>query len=417
MVLNCKFTRRAAHDWMSETKNAIWHWILDAAIGFAIALLTLAIIGVISYRETRNLISQQAAVNHCYQVLRDIKSLEAAVSEEDRTELAFLTSGDFKESQWHRDLNNTLQQTLRNIEESTAGNASQQKRVALMRTALADKERSWQQLAPEASTSSAAIQHSAAFSESKKSSETLRSLLAEMTADQEQTLKAERERYEASASRAGHTVVVMVLFTFIFLGTAYRSIRKDIRSRRQTESALQDLKQQLQEALEKEKELARLDSLTGLANRRAFYEVLELEQKRARRYELPLTVAYLDVDNFKKINDTSGHSLGDSVLIVVAHTIKNNIRASDTVARLGGDEFAVLLPETEAAAAETVLRKLQGMLQTKTQENGWTISFSIGVATFLFPPESLDDIIRTADEVMYAVKTSGKNNLSVAILG
>jgi diguanylate cyclase (GGDEF)-like protein len=403
---------------MSETRNAIWHWVLDAAVGFAIALLTLAIIGVISYRETRNLIKQQQSVNHCYQVLRNIKSLEAAIADEDRAELAFLVTGDRKESQVRQDAGASVGELLRSLQEFTADDANQQKRVAVIRSSLEQKETLWQQLSTEHNAPNfAAISNSQAFAESKKASDDSRTIVAEMAVEQEAALKVHRSNYEASASRAGRVVLVMVLFTFVFLGTAYRSIRKDIRSRRKTEFALQDLQRQLQDALEKEKELARLDSLTGLSNRRAFYEVLEMEQKRARRYELPLTVAYLDVDDFKKINDSSGHALGDSVLVLVAQTIKNNIRSSDTVARLGGDEFAVLLPETEAAAAETVLRKLQAMLQSKTQEQGWSISFSIGVASFLFPPESLDDIIRTADEVMYAVKTSGKNNLSVAILG
>ena len=409
---------RSTHGLMSQTKNTIWHWIFDAAIGFAIALLTLAVIGVISYRETRHLITAQDAVRHSYQVLQSIESVQAGISGKDRAELAFLLTHDERHLENHQQIDRELRQSLHLLHDLTNDSLVQQGRLMLVEQAVSRKEQWWVGTRAQNSAGPPSQQQQKAeLLESKLASDSVTSLLAEMTNEEKRLLQARTQEYEVIASRTGRTILVMVVFTFLFLITAYRSIVHDIRARRGTEAALQDLQRQLQEALENEKELARLDSLTGLANRRAFYEVLEMEQKRARRYELPLTVAYLDVDNFKKINDSSGHALGDSVLAVVAQTIKNNIRSSDTVARLGGDEFAVLLPETEAAAAETALRKVQDKLQVQMRERGWTISFSIGVASFLCPPDSLDDIIRTADEVMYAVKASGKNNLSVAILG
>lgn len=403
---------------MSETKNTIWHWIFDAAIGFATALLTLAVIGVISYRETRHLITAQDAVRHSYQVLQNIESVQAGVSGKDRAELAFLLTHDERQLENHQQINLELWQSLHLLHGVIHDSLVQQGRLTLVEQAVAHKDEWWLATYAQSKTGPPAEERQRAeLLESKQASDDVTSLLKAMTEEEKRFLEIRTQEYEVIANRTGRTILVMVVFTFVFLITAYRSIVRDIRARRGTEAALQDLQGQLQEALEKEKELARLDSLTGLANRRAFYEVLEMEQKRARRYELPLTVAYLDVDNFKKINDSSGHALGDSVLAAVAQTIKNNIRSTDTVARLGGDEFAVLLPETEAAAAETALRKVQDKLRAQMRERGWTISFSIGVASFLCPPDSLDDIIRTADEVMYAVKTSGKNNLSVAILG
>jgi len=102
----------------------------------------------------------------------------------------------------------------------------------------------------------------------------------------------------------------------------------------------------LKSALEHEKELARTDSLTGIANRRYFIELANMEINRACRYKHPFTIVHIDLDNLKAVNDRFGHSTGDTVLRLVVNTIQNNIRATDIVARLGGDEFVILLPET-----------------------------------------------------------------------
>jgi diguanylate cyclase (GGDEF)-like protein len=150
--------------------------------------------------------------------------------------------------------------------------------------------------------------------------------------------------------------------------------------------------------------------LTGIANRRLFYEVANTEIVRAHRTPEPFTVMYIDVDNFKTINDTQGHDEGDLLLIAVASTIRHQIRESDTVARLGGDEFSVLFPATGKDAAEVAVRKLKRAL-TDAVETRWPVTFSIGLVTYTTAPESVECVIRQADQVMYEAKKSGKNEL------
>ena len=161
-----------------------------------------------------------------------------------------------------------------------------------------------------------------------------------------------------------------------------------------------------------QRELARTDDLTGVINRRSFFEASQHEINRARRHRHPFTVAYMDVDDFKLINDNYGHSIGDTVLRSVSRTIKNNIREIDVVARLGGDEFVILMPETGEAAAQVVVGRVHESIMSTMRDYGWPITFSIGVVTWTTPPRTVDIMIKQADEAMYEVKNGGKNRVT-----
>jgi diguanylate cyclase (GGDEF)-like protein len=167
----------------------------------------------------------------------------------------------------------------------------------------------------------------------------------------------------------------------------------------------------LKTSLERERDMARTDYVTRVANSRYFAEIASQEIKRAGRYRHPFTVAYLDIDDFKRVNDRWGHSTGDELLALVADTIRNNIRATDMVARLGGDEFALLLPETGYDAAAVVVQKVHGSLLSAMGGKAWPVTFSIGVVTFRTPPDSVDGMLKVADAFMYSVKHSGKNRI------
>ena len=170
----------------------------------------------------------------------------------------------------------------------------------------------------------------------------------------------------------------------------------------------------LNRALQREKELARTDFLTGVLNGRFFHEMAQMEINRSVRYKRPFTIAFIDVDNFKTINDTFGHTTGDSALRNIAMNIKAHLRKTDMVARVGGDEFVVLLPETNAQTAPLVISNMQRELLKGMNEKGWPITFSIGVLTLSATQISVDEILGKADQLMYAVKNNGKDNAQYA---
>ncbi len=169
--------------------------------------------------------------------------------------------------------------------------------------------------------------------------------------------------------------------------------------------------------LEKEMSMARLDGLTGLMNSIAFMETAQTVFHIADRFKRPTAIGYIDLDNFKKINDTLGHAEGDKVLKKVAYLLSTSIRKADLAGRLGGDEFVLLLPETAYSGAETLFRNIHEALLKEAEEQGWPIGVSIGVAVFLTVPSSLHEAISSADNLMYRVKKSGKNNILIEEYG
>lgn len=160
----------------------------------------------------------------------------------------------------------------------------------------------------------------------------------------------------------------------------------------------------LRTSLDREKILARTDPLTGLLNRRAFYADARREIDRARRYGRPLSVIYLDVDQFKKMNDRFGHRTGDTLLRALAQTARRSVRTTDILARLGGDEFAVLLVEADVEPAQTMVTRLAENIAATMRRNGWPVTVSAGVVTFRRPPSDVDDMMLRADAQMYEAK-------------
>lgn len=180
---------------------------------------------------------------------------------------------------------------------------------------------------------------------------------------------------------------------------------------------------QLREVSAELDRLARTDALTGIANRRAFFDLLGVEFRRSRRYARELSVMMLDLDHFKVVNDRWGHPFGDHVLRLTAETVRLNVRESDFLGRYGGEEFALALPETGTEQAVVVAEKLREAieaLEVRTEdvppagEPPVRITISIGIASI--PVEDDQDefeLIRRADQALYEAKRTGRNRVTV----
>ncbi len=164
---------------------------------------------------------------------------------------------------------------------------------------------------------------------------------------------------------------------------------------------------------------AATDPLTGVANRRSFETTSRREVERARRYAKPFAVIVLDIDHFKKVNDTYGHDVGDFVLKGLTAIILEKLRVTDVLARLGGEEFAVLLPETDIDAAASLAERLRYAVAhspVATAKGPLTITVSLGVAQHALNEPAIDAAFKRADEALYEAKHSGRNKVVVAKL-
>ncbi|MBP8306824.1 MAG: GGDEF domain-containing protein [Burkholderiaceae bacterium] len=167
----------------------------------------------------------------------------------------------------------------------------------------------------------------------------------------------------------------------------------------------------MRELVERERLLGRFDALTGLANRRTFVERATSELDRSRRHGRPVCLAFIDLDNFKRVNDTHGHHRGDEVLKACARLIAGNVRSSDIVARLGGDEFVVLLPETDADSAQALLERMRHAIERSPDIISVGVTPSIGLVFENPITSDIEALLRKADGLMYEAKREGKNTV------
>jgi len=165
------------------------------------------------------------------------------------------------------------------------------------------------------------------------------------------------------------------------------------------------------QVLESEIQDARYDHLTGIANRREFLNVLETEINRSNHSQIPFSVAFLDLDNFKELNDAAGHGAGDHTLRAVGMALQQTCRKMDLPGRIGGDEFALLLPDTDELTARAIIERFRERFAFEMQHNQWALGVSIGIINSHGNNLSAVQILNAADYVMYKAKRGGKNQV------
>lgn len=191
---------------------------------------------------------------------------------------------------------------------------------------------------------------------------------------------------------------------------------RDITDLKNTEKELEHVNQEYENLNNKLKELSVIDELSGLHNRRHFYDTLNKTMKifarvRGRGYKSTFSLVLMDIDDFKIINDTCGHLVGDDAIRHVAHLLKKNTRLSDYVFRYGGDEFAVILPDTDLFGSKEFANRLRGVVEATPfvhEDKKHTITISLGTATYLDQVDSVE-LVQEADMNLYTSKSSGKN--------
>ncbi|MFM8876658.1 MAG: diguanylate cyclase [Anaerolineae bacterium] len=185
---------------------------------------------------------------------------------------------------------------------------------------------------------------------------------------------------------------------------------------RRTKESIEQINLTLRRAFEREQLASRTDSLTGVFNRRYFFELLGYEFSASRRYERPLSLVMFDVDYLKKINDTYGHQVGDELLKKAANVVRGELRTSDVLARYGGDEFVILLSNSSEQDASMVLERIYRELKStiiSADHKKLGISISAGISSLQPDMEKADQLVMLADRALYVAKNSGRNRVVI----
>lgn len=223
------------------------------------------------------------------------------------------------------------------------------------------------------------------------------------------------------------TVILVVATSIVAISMSNHHLASALLKSRQSQNDLTNLNKdlehqvlqrtlELEEAKKKAEQQARTDVLTGLNNRRAFFEYAEVIDAQSRRYNHAYVIAMMDIDHFKSINDTWGHEAGDTALIAVGGVISDMLRETDIIGRIGGEEFAIILPETTIEEATALAERLRQDVETtviQTSKAEIKVTMSIGIAAFDNQTESLDNIVASADTAMYRAKSNGRNRVEL----
>ena len=383
-------------------------------LGFISAVCILLAMAVLSYQRTTELAEAGKWVSHSNEILTELEGTVSDVTEAEASVRGFLlTGGNAYLTTWRNGAGD-VPKRLQRLHQLTADNPKQQARLADLETAIQQKL-DW---AAQMVSVYKREQPQAALAQMRSGQggllmDQVRQTASSMANEEKTLLRARMHEAEARTRRATASLRVLAVTILLVLGLAYYHVKQEMHALAKVQFDLAQSQAQLKEALQREKEISREDPLTNVANRRAFYEALESESKRARRYSRPLSVAYLDIDSFKGVNDSFGHAIGDALLVNVATILRTNSRAGCCIARFGGDEFALMIPDVPATEVDLSLRRLRNLLLEDMGKNGWPVTFSIGAVVFPRPPNSVEEMVRAADNQMYAVKNKSKNGLSV----
>jgi diguanylate cyclase (GGDEF)-like protein len=198
------------------------------------------------------------------------------------------------------------------------------------------------------------------------------------------------------------------------------SLRRGLRELKELKDQYRETARELKAARERMKQLSITDDLTETYNYRYFMDSLDLELRRAKRYEYPISLMMLDIDHFKNYNDTHGHMAGDRVLKLIAQVIKKTVRHTDILARYGGEEFAAILIKTGLDEASQIAERVRRAVESSEVDRGDThqpqgrLTISVGVSTLGPSTSSVESLIATADEALYEAKENGRNRVAVS---
>lgn len=393
-----------------------------AWLAFGVASFASLLMGAIACRNAMRLPKNLTAVTESFRIIDDLNNLLLLSTAAENQTRGYLFSGDSSYREMALQNSDAAVMVLKELEPIVAQFPSQVPRLRTLEPQVFEQVQFLEHCLEirgigGLSAALSTFQNSQKNQSTPKVEQTIRSMISEQMGIQM------RIRRQAD-SWSTWTVVVVALANVLNLGVvggALILIRQDATRLQKAEHSLRINQKRLEEANTRLQRLATEDGLTGIANRRMFDVQLSEEWKRARRSHQPLSLILLDVDHFKKFNDSFGHQRGDECLIEVARVLRESCRRpADLVARYGGEEFAALLPETELEGAKRIAERIRAAVVeleiANPQAPHGFITVSLGLVSARYGNEwqGTSQIIEAADQELYRAKQRGRNQVSAA---
>lgn len=380
-----------------------WHLVVGS---FALLTVLIALFSIHTMRSAGERRDAERWHAHTLDVLLIAEQFRASTFDMLRGERGYLLTGQTAFLEPYQSGSARARSQLEQLAALTDDNVAQQANIAAIRQRLS----SFHELTARAVALEESGLHDGALAIvrtgfGKRGFEQLQRGIDDLEAEERRLLIARREALTATAlwnERLGYAAAALIL---ILLAAAALAALAALRAQRRAAVATEELRR-----------LATVDELTGLPNRRHFMARLEQELARARRNGTPLCLATIDVDHFKRINDSHGHAVGDDVLRQIAAVIRDKIRIEDSPARIGGEEFALLLPNSQPRQAHLVCDRLRAAIAARPIElpcGVIRVTLSTGVAA-LTAEDDLEALMRRSDEALYDAKEQGRNQVRLA---
>lgn len=375
-------------------------------IGFTISWLILSAGVFAGHQAIQQLIDRTSWVEHTYKVGMLVESISSQLKDAETGQRGYLLTDQLTYLEPYENGISKLRNTLRNAKELTIDNPRQQERINQLEI-LTNKKlvelKETIDLNKEGNRAEAL--RIILTNRGKQLMNDIRTIIQEMHDEERELLLVRQQESQSAVNSASLLILFGSVLTFVTLGTIAifigRTSEHYMIEREQSEANLIHL--------------ATHDNLTGLYNRIALDQRLDDEIQRASRYKSPLSIFMVDIDNFKSINDTYGHHIGDMALRHLAKILKLLVRKMDYVARYGGEEFIVICPETPLLKAQELAERIRILVSEypfHIEDNyKLNLTVSIGVATFPEHANSLQALMKVADASMYAAKQSGRNQI------
>jgi diguanylate cyclase (GGDEF)-like protein len=380
--------------------------------GFTIAICIFLFANYTLFNESKNLISANKKIFYSFQIIINLQENFSLVQDAQLNQKQYILTGHEYYLSSFKNSVAEINSSISRLEESISPNKEHLILLSVWKRLIYNKLDEMQSAISlsKTSTRKRALEEFKA-NEKNDTMNNIRKVIAEVK-KQENTQRLKLEIDEEKYKKLTQSLYIIVsIINTLFLLFIFHLVKKEVSSQKKLSKEITELNKLLEITVEHQHLLLRVDYLTGAINKRHLTKLVKNQIELSKNSPYQFTFCYIDCDNFKVVNDTLGHNIGDELLKKIAIKARKFTSERNIFSRIGGDEFALLLQNTDFETSQRIIFDLRDDLLEEMKNNNWPVSFSIGAVTFKNTPKSSDQIFKLADSLMYKVKKKNKNDI------